>query len=333
MEDDESENILEILITDEDRQQFRRLDQCLTERFPEIHRSLLKKLFEDDLVEITNSPDQKIKLTLSKMPPTGTAIAIHLPPPTPTDTPAENIPLDILYEDEDVIFINKAAGMVVHPAPGHMTGTLVNALLFHCRDLKGIGQELRPGIVHRLDMGTTGVMVAAKGQKAHEQLCLDFSKHNIERYYESLIPINHEIPMAGVLEGPIGRHPQNRLKMAINNQGRAAKTYYKVLQNFKNLAHLELKLETGRTHQIRVHLASLLHTPVLNDSLYGNPGEHQRRVGPVIGKIIEGYPHPFLHAKVLGVQHPISKKMLRFEVPAPKIFQDILAEARKLGAQ
>ncbi|OFZ15180.1 MAG: hypothetical protein A2X86_07595 [Bdellovibrionales bacterium GWA2_49_15] len=332
MEDD-NEITLEITVTEQDRELFRRLDVFLTEKFPDLGRTFLKKLYDENLLEGIIAPDAAVKLMLSKMPPAGTQISIYVPPPTPTATPAENIPLDILYEDEDIIFINKPAGMVIHPAPGHMTGTLVNALLFHCRDLKGIGHELRPGIVHRLDMGTTGVMIAAKGQKAHEQLCIDFSKHNIERCYEALIPTAHEIPQAGILEGPIGRHPQNRLKMAITQQGRPAKTHYKVVQNFGKLTHIELRLETGRTHQIRVHLASLLHTPILNDSLYGNPGEHRRRMGTAISDILESYPHPLLHAKILGIRHPISQKKLRFEVPAPKVFQDILAEGRRLSAE
>ncbi|MBI2522113.1 MAG: RluA family pseudouridine synthase [Bdellovibrio sp.] len=321
------------MITEQDRELFRRLDIFLSEKFPDLGRTFLKKLYAENLLEGSILPSTNVKLTLSKMPPVGTTVTIHVPPPTPTTIPAENIPLEILYEDEDIIFINKPAGMVIHPAPGHMTGTLVNALLYHCRDLKGIGHELRPGIVHRLDMGTTGIMIAAKGQKAHEQLCIDFSKHNIERYYEALIPIAHEIPLAGTLEGPIGRHPQNRLKMAINHDGRAAKTHYKVVHNFGKLGHIELRLETGRTHQIRVHLASLLHTPILNDPLYGNPSEHRRRLGTAISNILESYPHPLLHAKILGIQHPISKKKLRFEVPAPKIFQDILAEGRKFSAE
>ncbi|PIK13817.1 RluA family pseudouridine synthase [Halobacteriovorax sp. JY17] len=308
-------------ISEEDKENFKRLDQFLSEKLVDQSRSFIKMLYEKGHITSENS---KKKIELKKFPEVGTVINVLVPPPAPADAQPENIPLDILFEDEHLIIVNKVAGMVVHPAPGNYTGTLVNAILFHCKDLKGVGDQRRPGIVHRLDKGTSGVMVVAKNQKCHEGLVELFSSHDIERKYEC-IAMGKSFPSGGKLESNIGRHPQNRLKMSIDSKvGKHALTHYRVLCQYDKIAHVELKLETGRTHQIRVHLSQLLHRPILCDSLYGNPKEHLQRVGPDLAKIIGKYEYPFLHAKELGFIHPITKEELNFQSPPPKIFQEIL---------
>lgn len=314
----ESNSDFEITVTDSDREEFKRLDVFLATRLPQFSRSTIKRLFEDE--EISSAT----KLSLNKMPPAGTIIEVEIPPPVPTDLVAENIPLEILFEDEHLLIVNKPAGLVVHPAPGHYTGTLVNAVLFHCPDLKGIGSEKRPGIVHRLDMGTSGVMVVAKEQKTHEALVGLFSTHDIERRYEALV-IGNPRDLTGTIETTLGRHPQNRLKMAVNvKNGKRAVTHYKVLERFPNCSHVELKLETGRTHQIRVHLTSILQTPILCDPLYGAGSSHLQKLPEAIRNKLKDYPYQLLHAKILGFKHPITGEMLHFTSPPPPIFQDVL---------
>lgn len=312
-----------LIVSAEDREEFKRLDQYLAKKIPDFSRTFLQNLFEKGEINLV-SENAPMKLELKKMPPIGSEIEVHLPPPMPAEAQPENLPLDILYEDEHLVIINKAQGMVTHPAPGNYTGTLVNAVLFHCKDIKGVGDQKRPGIVHRLDKGTSGVMVVAKNQKCHEGLVLLFSTHDIERYYEALV-MGSRMEPSGRLESTIGRDPHNRLKMAANvRHGKRALTYYKTLAQYEHFAHVEFKLETGRTHQIRVHAAELLKRALLMDPLYGNPNEHRRRLGETFGDVLKEVESPFLHAKVLGFVHPITKEKLRFEVPPPKIFQDVL---------
>jgi 23S rRNA pseudouridine1911/1915/1917 synthase len=263
------------------------------------------------------------------MPPIGTIVEILVPPPMPSVAEPENIPLEILYEDEHLVFVNKPAGLVVHPAPGNYTGTLVNAILYHCKDIQGVGDQKRPGIVHRLDKGTSGVMVVAKTQACHEGLVLLFSTHDIERQYEALV-MKNRCQTYGTLESMIGRDPHNRLKMkSSSSRGKKAITHYKVLEIFDRHIHMEFTLETGRTHQIRVHTSEMLKMPILCDSTYGSPNEHLMKLGAEYKSIIGDYPHPFLHAKVLGFVHPITKQRLRFEVPPPKLFLEVLNFSRK----
>lgn len=313
-ESEETQNFT-IKISLADREEFKRLDVYLTTKLPQFSRSTIKRLFEDE--EITSD----IKLSLNKMPPVDTVIEIEIPPPVPTDLIAENIPLEILFEDKHLIIINKPAGLVVHPAPGHYTGTLVNAILYHCPDLKGIGAEKRPGIVHRLDKGTSGVMVVAKDQATHEGLVSLFSVHDIERRYEALVTGLPNV-LSGTITTTIGRHPTNRQKMAINvRNGKKAVTHYKVLRKFENMTHMELKLETGRTHQIRVHLSQVLHQSILCDPVYGNSETHLKRLPESIRQRLTDYPYQLLHAKELGFIHPITKEKLHFTAPAPEIFQ------------
>jgi len=317
---------LHITVSESDRVDFKRLDQYLVEKLKDFSRTFIKGIFEEGLITAVSAKGEAEKIELKKMPPVGTMLEIEIPPLPPSEAVAENIPLDILYEDDDILFVNKPAGMVTHPAPGHYTGTLVNALLFHFNQVREMQIESgsqRPGIVHRLDMGTSGVMVVAKNSKAHEKLVLMFSKHDIERLYEALVMKSDNMLQAGMLEGAIGRHPKNRLKMSVNPRGRWAKTYYKMIKDFGKCCLMELKLETGRTHQIRVHLSTLLKAAILNDKLYGNPNEHQGRLGSEIKELIKDYPYPFLHARVLGLNHPITGKFLRFEVPAPELFEKV----------
>jgi 23S rRNA pseudouridine1911/1915/1917 synthase len=315
----ENEENYEISVSSSDREEYKRLDVFLAQKLPQFSRSTIKRLFEDEQI---SAPE--IKLELKKMPPAGTIIEIEVPPPVPTDLIAEDIPLQILFEDKHLIIINKPAGLVVHPAPGHYTGTLVNAILYHCPDLKGIGAEKRPGIVHRLDMGTSGVMVVAKDHATHEGLVQLFSTHDIERRYEALVT---GVPqhLAGTLTSTLGRHPSNRLKMAANvKNGKKAITHYKVMQSFSTASHVELKLETGRTHQIRVHMAQLLHCPVLCDPLYGSGEAHIRKQPAAVRDTLLSYPFQLLHAKELGFVHPITKEALHFTAPPPETFQKAL---------
>ncbi len=314
--DDDIDKTIQIIIADEDLIH-KRLDVLIAKKIPELSRSLIKKFYEQGLIQ---GPD---KIELKKMPPVGTTITINLPSLEDDDAKPQNIPLEILYEDEHLIIINKEAGMVVHPAPGNPDGTLVNAILYHCPDLRGIGNIKRPGIVHRLDKGTSGVMVVAKEDKTHQKLIDIFSRHDIERYYEALV-LGIKIPQEGKLESTIGRSPYNRLKMKAHvKNGKEAITYFKVLDLYKQSSHLELKLETGRTHQIRVHLSELLNKPIINDMLYGRINEQNQRLSPAIKKVFDSYEHPFLHAKILRFKHPMTGKELSFETPPPLIFQKV----------
>lgn len=314
---DDTQNFT-VLVTSEDREEFSRLDVFLAKKLPQFSRSTIRRLFDDE--EISSD----VKLAINKMPPAGTSIEVEIPPPIPTDLIAENIPLEILFEDKHLIIINKPAGLVVHPAPGHYTGTLVNAILHHCPDLKGIGAEKRPGIVHRLDMGTSGVMVVAKDQATHEGLVSLFSVHDIERKYEALVggrPATH----SGSITTTIGRHPTHRQKMAANvKNGKKAVTHYKTIKQYEGATHMELRLETGRTHQIRVHMSQMLHTPILCDPIYGGSDSHLKRTPASIRQELIDYPYQLLHAKELGFVHPITKEKLHFTAPPPDIFQRAL---------
>lgn len=310
----------ELIVGQEDKDKFKRLDQFLSDKLPDYSRSLIKKLFEDGHFK----SDQKLEL--KKMPKLGTRILVTPPEFNETDLKAENIPLEILFEDEHLIILNKAAGMVVHPAPGNYTGTLVNAILYHCPTLEGIGNEKRPGIVHRLDKGTSGVMVVAKNQKTHEGLVKLFSTHDINRFYEALV-LGVRLPQTDTLESLIGRNPNNRLKMSTKLKaanGKRALTHMKVINYFHHFSHVELKLETGRTHQIRVHLSELLNCPILNDETYGRKKEEQKVLPTKLRPLLKDYEHPFLHAKTLGFKHPITGEYIEFTTPPPDIFKKVL---------
>lgn len=317
----DQETIL-LVITAQDCEEFKRLDAYLAAKIPDYSRNLIKKMFLEGKFTSTS------KIELKKMPKPETEVVFLIPEIIDTGIEPQDIPLNILFEDEYLMVIDKPAGLVVHPAPGNPDGTLVNAILFHCKDLQGIGNENRPGIVHRLDKGTSGVMVVAKERKTHEGLVDLFSQHDIERKYEA-IALGKRLPEERKMESMIGRNQNNRLKMTTKViQGKKAITFLKTTEVFERFTHVELQLETGRTHQIRVHLAEILNAPILNDKTYGKEKEERTLMSFATRRLLKNYEHPFLHAKVLGFIHPITKEKLRFEQEPPALFQEVLQQLR-----
>lgn len=292
-----------------------RIDKYLAEQLPDITRSYLQKLLKDGSVQMNGKPVKASTKTAA-----GAVIALTIPEPEEPEILPENIPLDILYEDSDVILINKPKDMVVHPAAGHYTGTLVNALMYHCRgDLSGINGVLRPGIVHRIDKDTTGVLIVCKNDRAHNALAEQLKEHSITRKYRAIVCGNLKED-EGTVDAPIGRHPQDRKKMAIvRSGGKRAVTHYRVLERFGNDTYIECQLETGRTHQIRVHMASLGH-PLLGDEIYGRAKSPFKLEGQT------------LHAMVLGFIHPTTGEYMEFEAPLPEYFEKLLEKLRKSGS-
>jgi 23S rRNA pseudouridine1911/1915/1917 synthase len=283
----------------------KRIDIFLAENFPEFSRSHYKNMIINGQVTV-NSRKIKPNYTLSF----GDAVMIEKNNPRAVAVAAEDIPLDIVYEDSDMIVVNKKRGMVVHPAPGNYTGTLVNALLFYAKDLSGINGELRPGIVHRLDKDTTGLMVVAKNDFAHNALAKQIEEKSATRIYTALVNGGFK-QESGVINAPIGRHKKDRKMMAVVANGKPAKTSYTVLKQYIGYTLLELKLSTGRTHQIRVHLKHIAH-PVVCDPVYG------------IKKSKFSFNKQLLHAKKLMIKHPRTDKEMTFEADIPKDFQNIL---------
>lgn len=290
-----------------------RIDRYLAENQEDLTRSYIQKLITDGRVSV-NEKSVKANYKVN----TGDTIKLILPPPVDLELTPEDIPLSILYEDKDVIVVNKGKGMVVHPAAGHYTNTLVNALLYHCKEeLSGINGVMRPGIVHRIDMNTTGVLVACKNDKAHQAIADQLKVHSITRKYNALV--YHSFKEAqGVVDAPIGRHPVDRKKMAVNHKnGKHAVTHYQVLENLgSRYAHIECTLETGRTHQIRVHMASIGH-PLLGDELYSNQKSNFSLEGQA------------LHARVLGFIHPSTGEYMEFEAPLPAYYEELLMKLRR----
>ena len=284
-----------------------RLDAFLARSVPDLTRSAAQKLLEDGAVTLNGRPGKKNDRTAP-----GQTVTAVLPDPEPLDVRPENIPLDVVYEDDDVIVVNKPVGMVVHPAPGHPDGTLVNALLYHCGDsLSGINGVLRPGIVHRIDRDTSGLIIAAKNDKAHLALAAQLQDHTLARVYEA-VAVGNLKEDSGTVDAPIGRHPVDRKKMAIDRRnGRPAVTYWSVLARYPGYTHVECRLETGRTHQIRVHMASIGH-PLLGDVVYGSK------------KPFPGLAGQCLHAKKLRFLHPSTGKLVEVECPLPQWFTDVL---------
>jgi 23S rRNA pseudouridine1911/1915/1917 synthase len=276
-----------------------------------LSRSRIKGLIEEGHVTL-NGAVPKAKASVKS----GDQVAVHVPDPVLVDVVAEDLPLDVVYEDEDVMVVNKARGMVVHPAAGHWSGTLVNALLDKVDDLEGIGGEIRPGIVHRLDKDTTGLLVIAKNDRAMAALQDQIRVHAARRIYWALVHGN-TMPETGRIEAPIGRHPGDRKKMAVNTrQGREATTHFQVLERFKGYALLECRLETGRTHQIRVHLSFIGH-PVVGDAVYGTRKAHFGMAGQA------------LHARQLGFTHPATGEWVEFEAPLPEDMAAVIAQLRE----
>ena len=289
-----------------------RLDRYLSDQEPEISRSYLQKLIREGNVLLDGKP-AKAGAKLS----CGAEIELMLPEAKEPEILPEKLPLDILYEDSDVILINKPKGMVVHPSAGHYTGTLVNGLLCHCRgELSGINGVLRPGIVHRIDKDTTGVLIACKNDRAHNSLAEQLKAHTITRRYRAIVCGNLKED-EGRIDAPIGRHPIERKKMAVvRTGGKSAVTHYRVLERFGAYTYIECRLETGRTHQIRVHMASIGH-PLLGDEVYG------RGKNPFH---LEGQT---LHAMVLGFVHPSTGEYMEFEAPLPEYFEELLRKLRQ----
>ena len=289
-----------------------RVDKVLSAYLPDLSRTYIQKLIEGGMVTLSGKT-LKANFKVSA----GQELDVILPEPEALKVEPENIPLDILYEDSDVIVVNKPKNMVVHPAAGHYSGTLVNALLYHCKDsLSGINGVMRPGIVHRIDKDTTGALVVCKNDTAHQLLAAQLKEHSITRRYEAVVYHSFQNP-EGRVEGPIGRHPSERTKMAINyKNGKDAVTNYRVLENFGNsYAHVECRLETGRTHQIRVHMSSI-HHPLLGDTVYGPSRDSFHLEGQA------------LHARILGFVHPSTKEYMEFEAPVPDYFQELIRKLR-----
>ncbi len=304
--------IFQLTVEQTDAQQ--RLDIYLKDYLPDKSRSALQKLIKDGHVTVND----KIEKSNFKVR-AGDIILIETQEPKEMDILPENIPLDILYEDDDILIVNKPKGMVVHPCPGHYSGTLVNAVMYHCAGrLSGINGVIRPGIVHRIDMNTTGSLVICKNDTAHQCLADQLKEHTITRKYRAIVHGNVKDD-SGSVDAPIGRHRIDRKKMAVNVQnGKRAVTHYRVLERFGQYTYIECQLETGRTHQIRVHMSSIGH-PLLGDDVYGSG-----RAGAA-GNHLTGQT---LHAMVLGFIHPASGEYVEFTAPLPEYFQELLRKLR-----
>ena len=291
-----------------------RLDAFLARSIEGLTRSAAQRLLEEGAATSKGHPLKKSDKTVP-----GQAIEVVLPEPVPVDILPQDIPLDVVYEDVDVIVVNKPVGMVVHPAPGHPDGTLVNALLYHCgSSLSGINGALRPGIVHRIDRDTSGLIIAAKNDTAHLALAAQLQDHSLARVYEA-VAVGGFREDSGTVDAPIGRHPVDRKKMAIEPiHGRPAVTHWRVLTRYSGYTHVECRLETGRTHQIRVHLSSIGH-PLLGDTVYGSKKPYPGLAGQC------------LHARRLTFRHPRSGALIQLECPLPDWFQSVLDRLSRRG--
>ena len=290
-------------------QEGERLDKFLSTIYPDFSRAFFQKLIKNQKVWV-NDQNQKASFLVH----TDDLVKIEIPDAVETTIVPEDIPLDILYEDQDLLIVNKPKGMVVHPSAGHYTGTLVNAIMYHCKDsLSGINGKIRPGIVHRIDMDTTGSLIVCKNDEAHVDIAQQIKEHSVNRIYVGIVCGNVKDD-EGTIEGPIGRHPIERKKMAINEKnGKPAITHYKVLERFGNYTYMQFKLETGRTHQIRVHMASIGH-PLLGDALYSSNRS--------TFKNLQGQT---LHAQTIGFIHPKTGEYMEFSAPLPEYFKKLLS--------
>jgi 23S rRNA pseudouridine1911/1915/1917 synthase len=298
------------IIDEEEHEQ--RLDLFIAENIEKLSRTYIQKLITEGFVTV-NGKDAKANYRLKS----GDLIEATIPEPVPLVIEPEDIPLEIVYEDNDILVVNKPVNMVVHPAAGNYSGTLVNALLYHCQDLSGINGKLRPGIVHRIDKDTSGLLVVAKNDLSHQNLAAQLKEHSVDRAYLALV---HGIVTepGGIIEAPIGRHPTERKRMAVTlKNSKEAITKYIVKERFNNYTFLECRLETGRTHQIRVHLAYLNH-PLVGDPLYGLKKRNNL-----------GFPGQALHAYLIGFNHPRTKERLTFQVDLPNHYRAVLEKLRK----
>ena len=291
-----------------------RIDKFLSDEFPEMSRSYIQKLIKEDQITV-NGKRIKANFKVSETD----VVVMNEPELKEPDILAENIPLDILYEDSDILIVNKPKGMVVHPSAGHYTGTLVNALMYYCKDdLSGINGVMRPGIVHRIDMDTTGSLLVCKNDFAHQHLAEQLKVHSIRRVYHAIV---HGVVKEdeGTIDAPIGRHPIERKKMAINHKnGKEAVTHFKVIKRFKNYTYIQCQLETGRTHQIRVHMSSIKH-PLVGDNFYGPAKSPFKLQGQT------------LHAKILGIEHPRTGEYIEADAPLPEYFVTLLKKLENLN--
>lgn len=289
----------------------KRVDHFLSVMLQDMSRTYVQKVIKQDGVRVN---DKSVPASCRLC--AGDRVAVTVPDASVLEIEAEDIPLDIVYEDDDVILVNKPKGMVVHPAVGHYGGTLVNALMYHCKgNLSSINGIMRPGIVHRIDKDTTGILIVCKNNKAHNCIAEQLSEHSITRRYYAICH-NAFSEEEGTVDAPIGRSPVDRKKMAVNDiHGKAAVTHYRVLENFSKHALIECRLETGRTHQIRVHMASIGH-PVLGDEIYCNAKNEYGLTGQT------------LHAGVLGFKHPATGEYMEFSAPLPEYFRSLLDKFR-----
>lgn len=283
-----------------------RIDKYLADIIPDISRSFIQKLLKQENILVNNEPCKAKYLVKAD-----DIINVNIPEAIETNIVPENIPIDIIYEDSDVLIVNKPKDMVVHPAAGHFTGTLVNAVMYHCKDnLSGINGVLRPGIVHRIDKDTTGALIICKNDFSHNFIAEQLKVHSITRKYVAIVHGTFK-ESEGTIDAPIGRHKTDRKKMSINSDGKQAVTHYKVLATNGKFSYVECQLETGRTHQIRVHMTSINH-PLLGDEVYGKSQSPYKLNGQT------------LHAKTIGFTHPTTKQYVEFEAPLPDYFKHLL---------
>ena len=293
-----------------------RLDKYLAQIYQGQSRSFFQKLIRSGNAEINHRTAAKNSILLEN----GDLVSIEIPEARSVEILPENIPLDILYEDDDLLIVNKPKGMVVHPSAGHYSGTLVNAVMYHCRDsLSGINGEIRPGIVHRIDMDTTGSLIVCKNDQAHTEIARQIKEHSVTRKYRGIVcgVVKDD---EGTIHGDIGRHPVQRKKMAVTaKNGKPATTHYRVLERFDKFTYMEFQLETGRTHQIRVHMSDRGY-PLLGDELYGGTGKHYA---------VKGLQGQTLHAMTIGFVHPSTHQYMEFSAPLPQYFECLLNKFRK----
>ncbi len=299
----------------EEEEAGRRIDAFLSSCFEDRSRTFIKKLIEEGRIKVIPAGSSEERSVKPSYPVSeDDLVLIDFPEPEALSVEPEDIPVPILYEDSDLLIVNKPKGMVVHPSYGHQNGTLVNALLYHCSDLSGINGVLRPGIVHRIDKDTTGLLVVCKNDCAHQKIAAQFADHSQKRIYEGIVTGNLKED-EGTVNAPIGRDRKDRKKMAVDENGRPAVTHYRVLERFGTYTYAEFSLTTGRTHQIRVHMASLGH-PILGDEVYGSGRSPFKTEGQV------------LHARLLGFIHPSTGAYVEFSAPHPEDFERILRKLR-----